>query len=274
MASLYILSLITAATSVLAIAGSPNVYAQNIRTPCHGDTLADNFCCSLSPARVLQSQVWDTRPVAGPLDSWTIHGLWPASLPFKCDTNRTYTNITQLLHHAGAEETLHEMNKYWVAAEGTNEKFWEDQWAGHGTCFSTLDPACFSEYDRAEEAIVYFQRTISLFKTLPTYEWLREAGIVPSYSRKYELAGIQAVLEKHHGAPVTFRCAGKRLHEIGYHFNVTGSLQFGDFESTSATGQWGECPDEVLYEPKGETRKATFNFDTFHPHTAMDVEDL
>ncbi|KAF4972303.1 hypothetical protein FSARC_1082 [Fusarium sarcochroum] len=278
MTSIQILSLIAAATSVVAIAGSPNVYANKLRDPCQKSTSEENTCCSLYPTRLLQTQVWDTRPVAGPLDSWTIHGLWPShgdgSLPSNCDTNRTYTNITQILNHAGAESTVDEMNKIWVAAEGTNDELWEEQWAGHGTCFSTLNPECFIDYDVAEEAVLYFQKAVSLFKRLPTYEWLRDADIVPSYSTTYNLTEIQGALEKQHGSRVSLRCAGKRLQEIGYHFNVTGTLQTGDFTTAGAIGAWDDCPEQVLYEPKGETKKATFNFETFHTHTAADVEDL
>lgn len=34
-------------------------------------------CCLESPGGLLlQTQFWDTDPVTGPTDSWTIHGLW------------------------------------------------------------------------------------------------------------------------------------------------------------------------------------------------------
>ncbi|WZH43330.1 ribonuclease T2-like protein [Fusarium acuminatum] len=278
MASLQILSLITAATSVVALAGTPNVYAGGRRSSCYDDTAADNTCCYLSPARLLQTQVWDTRPVTGPLDSWTIHGLWPihndGSLPTNCDTNRTYTNITQILYHAGAEETIDEMNNLWESPDGDNDKLWQDEWATHGTCFSTLDPACYTNYEVTEEAVPYFKKAVSLFKRLPTYDWLRDVGIIPSYSMLYHLSDIQSALEKQHGSRVSLRCAGQRLQEIGYHFNVTGTLQNGFFTDSGAIGDWGDCPKLVLYEPKGESKKAVFKFETFHPHTAADVEDL
>ncbi|KAF9767743.1 hypothetical protein IL306_015052 [Fusarium sp. DS 682] len=278
MASFQILSLITAATFVVALAGTPNVYASGRRSSCYDDNAADNTCCCLSPARLLQTQVWDTRPITGPLDSWTVGGLWPihndGSLPTNCDTNRTYTNITQILYHAGAEETIDDMNKLWESPDGDNDELWQAQWAKHGTCFSTLSPECFSHYEVSEEAVPYFQKTMSLFKRLPTYEWLRDEGIIPSYSMLYQLSDIQATLEDHHGSRVTLRCEGQRLREVGYHFNVTGTLQDGFFTDSGAISDLGDCPELVLYEPKGETKKAIFNFETFHPHTAADVEDL
>ncbi|KAH7193323.1 ribonuclease T2-like protein [Fusarium flagelliforme] len=279
MSSFQILSLLAAATSVVALAGTPNVYAGSRRGSCYGEASADDTCCYLSPARLLQTQVWDTRPVSGPFDSWTIHGLWPihnnGSIPTSCDTNRTYTNITQILHHAGAESTIDEMNKVWESADGDNEKFWQDQWVSHGTCFSSLNRECYGRhYEEAEEAVPYFQKAVSIFKRLPTYDWLRDAGIIPSYSMFYHLSDIQAALEQQHGSRVSLRCAGQRLHQIGYHFNVTGTLQDGYFTDSGAIGDWDDCPELVLYEPKGETKKAVFKFETFHPHTATDVEDL
>ncbi|WXC57155.1 hypothetical protein SNK03_003077 [Fusarium graminearum] len=279
MSSLQILSLFTAATSVVALAGTPNVYANSRRGSCYGEASSDDACCYLSPARLLQTQVWDTRPVSGPLDSWTIHGLWPihndGSIPHNCDTNRTYTNITQILYHAGAEDIVEEMNKLWESADGDNEGLWQDQWVAHGTCFSSLNRECYGRnYEEAEEAVPYFQKTVSLFKRLPTYEWLRDAGIIPSYSMLYQLSDIQEALERQHGSRVSLRCAGQRLHEIGYHFNVTGTLQDGYFTDSGAIGHWNDCPDLILYEPKGESKKAIFKFETFHPHTSTDVEDL
>ncbi|KAL5585218.1 hypothetical protein FOVSG1_014607 [Fusarium oxysporum f. sp. vasinfectum] len=278
MSSFQILSVITAATSVVALAGTPNVYAGSRRGSCYDDAAADDTCCYSSPARLIQTQVWDTRPVTGPLDSWTVGGLWPihndGSLPTHCDTNRTYTNITQILYHAGAEDTIDDMNQLWESPDGDNDELWQDQWAKHGTCFSTLSPECFSHYEVSEEAAPYFKKAMSLHKRLPTYDWLRDDGIVPSYSMFYRLSDIQDTLEDHHGSRVSLRCAGQRIREIGYHFNVTGTLQDGFFTDSGAFGDLGDCPELVLYEPKGETKKAIFNFETFHPHTAADVEDL
>lgn len=67
MSSFRILSLITAATSVVALAGTPNVYAGSRRGSCYDAAAAEDTCCYSSPARMVQTQVWDTRPVTGPL---------------------------------------------------------------------------------------------------------------------------------------------------------------------------------------------------------------
>jgi ribonuclease T2 len=44
---------------------------------CHNTTVVENLCCFNAPGgQLLQTQFWDTHPVTGPVDSWTLHGLW------------------------------------------------------------------------------------------------------------------------------------------------------------------------------------------------------
>jgi len=75
------------------------------------------------------------------------------------------------------------MNTYWISDDSTNEVFWEHEWGKHGTCISTLDPNCYTDYQPTEEVPDFFNRTVSLFQSLPTYTWLSAAGITPSNSK-------------------------------------------------------------------------------------------
>lgn len=44
---------------------------------CHNNTVVADTCCFNAPGgQLLLTQFWDTKPVTGPEDSWTIHGLW------------------------------------------------------------------------------------------------------------------------------------------------------------------------------------------------------
>ena len=46
---------------------------------CHNNTAVADTCCFNAPGgQLLLTQFWDTKPVTGPVDSWTIHGLWYA----------------------------------------------------------------------------------------------------------------------------------------------------------------------------------------------------
>ena len=49
----------------------------NPQLSCHNTTAVANLCCFNAPGgTLLQTQFWDTNPVSGPDNSWTIHGLW------------------------------------------------------------------------------------------------------------------------------------------------------------------------------------------------------
>ena len=59
---------------------------------CHNTTRQTDLCCFNAPGgQLLQTQFWDTNPVSGPADSWTVHGLWyvdrmeQARHPSPCD---------------------------------------------------------------------------------------------------------------------------------------------------------------------------------------------
>lgn len=86
-----------------------------------------------------------------------------------CDMNRQYTNITAILQSYGATTLLNYMNTYWKDQAGDDENFWEHEWGKHGTCISTLDPNCYTNYTPQEEVLDYFNSTVQLFQTLDSY---------------------------------------------------------------------------------------------------------
>jgi len=49
----------------------------NAQLSCHNTTIVENLCCFNAPGgQMLQTQFWDYSPSTGPVDSWTVHGLW------------------------------------------------------------------------------------------------------------------------------------------------------------------------------------------------------
>jgi ribonuclease T2 len=149
------------------------------------------------------------------------------------------------------KKTVSYMDKYWVSQDGNDESLWEHEFNKHGTCISTLEPSCYTNYETGAEAADYVKKTISLFKTLPTYKWLAEAGIKPSKTKTYTADEIVDALAEHHGARVTIGCSNGSLSEVWYHFNVKGSLQDGQFVSTEPDGSKSSCPDSgIKYAPK------------------------
>lgn len=211
---------------------------------------------------MLLVQLWDTDPSTGPTDSWTIHGLWPdncdGTYDTYCDTSREYTNITAILEYYGQTELLDYMNTYWVSDSQSNEDFWEHEWAAHGTCISTLETDCYLGYTTGEELVDFFQKTVDLFKSLDTYQFLSDAGIVPSETTTYTSAEIYDALTSAYGYNVTIECEDDAIYEVEYYYNVEGSVQKGEFVETSPDDDSSSCPSTgVKYLPKTSTSSTT-----------------
>ncbi|KAF2144502.1 uncharacterized protein K452DRAFT_325066 [Aplosporella prunicola CBS 121167] len=245
------------------VRGGTPLTCSNPQLSCQNNTVVEDLCCFNYPGgQMLQTQFWDTHPVTGPVDSWTIHGLWPdhcdGTFDASCDSSRSYSNISDILTAFGETETLTFMEKYWKDYKGDDASFWYHEWAKHGTCISTLSPKCYDDYVPTQEVPDFFQKTVELFKSLPSYEWLSEAGITPSSSKTYTFAEIQKVLSAKHGNEVTLGCKGGALNEIWYHFDVRGSVVTGEFVSAEPDGTKSSCPKTgIKYLPKGSSGNPT-----------------
>ena len=239
-------------TSTTALGGAPPT-CTNPQTSCQNTTAVADLCCFNAPGgQLLQTQFWDTNPPTGPSDSWTVHGLWlvrsdqisedmtesltecrpdhcDGTYDQYCDQNRQYTNISSIISAAGATDLLNYMNTYWKDYQGNDESFWEHEWGKHGTCISTLEPSCYTGYSPQEEVVDYFQKAVDLFKTLDSYSFLSASGILPSTTKTYTSAEIQAALTKPRGHAVAIQCQNGELDEIWYFYNVKGSVQTGQF---------------------------------------------
>lgn len=222
------------------------------QTPYHGQ---DKCCFNYPGGQLLQTQFWDADPAVGPVDSWTIHGLWPdhcnGGFDQYCDPKRRYSNISLILTDSGRGDLLDDMRTFWKDFRGDDPNLWEHEWNKHGTCISTLETHCYDIYYPQQEVVDYFDKTVELFHQLPTHEILSGAGIVPSYTETYSLHEIQDTLSKAHGAEVTVRCHRHSLNEVWYFFNVAGPLQTGKFVPSNPDGQSSNCPAKgIRYQPK------------------------
>jgi ribonuclease T2 len=62
------------------------------------------------------------------------------------------------------------MSTYWKDYKGDDPNLWEHEWNKHGTCVSTLETHCYSDYYPQQEVVDYFDKTVELFHDLPTFE--------------------------------------------------------------------------------------------------------
>ncbi|KAI0450979.1 ribonuclease T2 [Xylaria acuta] len=219
-------------------------------------------CCVNKPGGLfLQPQFWDTDPVTGPDDSWTIHGLWPdncdGTYEENCDSSREYSDLTSILEDNGKSDLVSYMKEYWQSNDGTPESFWEHEWSTHGTCVSTISPDCYSDYTEGQEAADYFQVAVDLFKTLDTYSALSSAGITPSSSKTYTSSEILDALEGVTGKAAVIQCSSGELYQIYYGFFVNGPLQNADFVPATIVGQSSNCPSSgIKYLPKSGNKRS------------------
>lgn len=195
---------------------------------------------------------------------WTLHGLWPdrcdGSYPQFCDNSMQLHNITSSLLAAGETDLYQAMSTVWLDNRGHNEHFWQHEWNKHGSCYSTLKPACQADSsesgsENVDTMIDYFSRILNTYNRFPTYEFLANRGITPSSTHTYKLADIKHALKEAFGYAPTIKCdgGGNKVHEVWYSFNLEGPLVSGTLlprEQVSADS----CSQDVYYLPKHQSR--------------------
>ena len=96
----------------------------------------------------------------------------------------------------------------------------QQEWAAHGTSYSTLEPACVPPGSpTGAEAVAFFEQRVALFQTLPTHNWLEKEGITPSTTQTYTLSQLNSARSAASG--VHYRPAGPKIrHYIIYGFRL------------------------------------------------------
>ena len=196
--------------------------------------------------------------------------MWPdncdGSYEQYCDVNRENTHIRDTLLSYGQNDLVSYMNVYWKVSvltrlrvrlistqdyQGDDESFWEHEWDKHGTCISSLEPGCFNNYTKDQELVIYFQKAVGLFQTLPTYEWLAADGIYPSLTKTYTLAQMESALTNAYGHEVNVNCNNGVFDEVWYHYESQGGIASGDIIPADPVGSGSTCPATgIKYYPK------------------------
>lgn len=174
------------------------------------------------------------------------------------------------------------MNTYWLSNSESAEAFWEHEWSTHGTCISTIEPSCYSNYQAGEEAVAFFQVVVDLFKSLDTYtvrserylheinepfsqahhanndaQVLSNAGIVPSNTATYTSSQITKAISASFGQTPVILCSGSTMYQIYYGFVTNGPLADGAFVPTAINGQSSNCPSTGIKYPLKSGAAAT-----------------
>lgn len=116
---------------------------------------------------------------------------------------------TPLLSRLGKFDLLAFMNARFKSYRYPDWDLWQHEYSKHATCFSTFDAGnngtsdCYGpEYANATEQSVveYYEATVAAELQYPTYQWLKNATIVPSNETSYNFSQIESVLTKASGA--------------------------------------------------------------------------
>ncbi|KAM0749163.1 ribonuclease T2 [Meredithblackwellia eburnea MCA 4105] len=238
---------------------------ENPGPSCPEDPSADKCCVNSPGSYFAQTQFWDASPPIGPVDSWTEHGLWadyctedPHNWPYDCDSKRFHTGAELRKILQNETELVDYMEKYWIPDAGSTDSFWSHEWNKHGTCVSTMEPHCYPDYKENEEVVEYFKKAVSIFKSLPTYDWLKEHDIVPSRTKTYTLDQLQAAArDKFEGHEAIWGCRGNQLNQVFWGFITLGPVrENGQFiPADPGSRAVNTCPKTgIVYQPKDGSR--------------------
>lgn len=252
-----------------------------LNTPltCQNETSIDNSCCFEYPGGIfMQTQFWNSKPSKrdlneteivnelGPLDSFTVHGLWPdncdGSYEQFCDSSLFVDDLYHLLNKdKQGEELYQELSKYWKSnIVGNDESLWIHEFNKHGSCINTLKPDCQYNGNKRLTVMQYFNITMNLFHKLDTYDILKKSNIIPSidktYSRK-EL--VDALMKDFDDKKVLIKCNNRNeLQEIWYYHLLNGTILNEQFTPIDSMSKNSNCPmNNIKYYPKGHFPKGS-----------------
>lgn len=265
----------------------------NLPLSCQNYTMIPDSCCFEYPGGIfLQTQFWDYEPSTsnldddqlekelGPLNSFTIHGLWPdncnGGYQQFCNPSAEISDVPSVLNSEQfngnehgleyrGDELLEIMQRYWKGLGGHDESLWVHEYNKHGTCIKTIKPSCYSRWDKEEikqsdqnyqkQAVYdYYRVSYNLYRKLNTSELLSNKGIIPTTERTYSRKEIEdALSDGFYGRQVQLVCdRNHAINEVWYYHQLKGSLLSEQFIPIDSFGRGNSCPQEGIYFfPKG-----------------------
>ncbi|KAI8580453.1 hypothetical protein K450DRAFT_237103 [Umbelopsis ramanniana AG] len=213
---------------------------------------ADGCCVENKSGLVMLAAFWDIH--AGSLYDFTIHGTWSdhcsgGTWDQFCDSAREYQNVTAILQDLGEYQLLQEMNNVWTNSEGSTDSFWAHEWGKHGTCFSTFNPSCYSNYKTGQEMADFFRMTVNFYHKFNVYKALERHNIVPGH--KYKTEQFTKALVKEFGTVPNLQCdyTTGELNAVWLYFHAKGPVRNLELRPTVPNAANG-CNDTIPYPTK------------------------
>ncbi|CAO3588331.1 unnamed protein product [Absidia cylindrospora] len=156
-----------------------------------------------------------------------------------------YPNLDAILQK---NQTLYnDMKTYWPSIRGPLEgiKFWTHVWNKQGTCVSTLDPKCFSNFKDYQDVYGYFGTALQLFHEYDLYAMLNTSSITPGAT--YRVDQLESAIASVVGVKPKISCSGSNtLTEISLAFHVVNGTQYVPTNHT----QRSICRGGNVYYPR------------------------
>lgn len=228
---------------------------------------SDTCCYEGTNGIFLSTQFWDYNPATGEDDEFTLHGLWSdkcsGGYDQYCNPSWEVTNVTEVLLDLGYDSLVSEMRGFWKNQGAADDDLWLHEFNKHGTCMSTVNPECYKK-NAAQYQYVgdYFETAVTLWKNLPTFQFLANAGIAPSETKSWSIDAFQSAIKDCFGYEVYLGCDDNNaLDEVWYFFQLEGSVAKGTFVPIDTVSE-STCKDGFYWYPKGYSPSGSSGNDT------------
>ncbi|GEQ68144.1 hypothetical protein JCM33374_g1811 [Metschnikowia sp. JCM 33374] len=235
----------------------------SIPETCTSSSISNTCCFESQNGVIVQTQYWDYKPSTGPVEEFTLRGLWP----YQCDgtsvqycDNSLNVNTDDVETIVGTQfddqDLLDDMKKYWTSNDLTGSSLWAYEYNKHGSCIGTEHPQCWGDnFEPNENIYEYFRKAVALYASYPTFQYLKSAQIVPSSTQTYTYDQIlEAIKSNVNGIVPLIKCdSNGALHQVGYYHHFIGPLIVQDYiqiDSLATTN----CPSTgIKFLPKASS---------------------
>ncbi|CAR27164.1 hypothetical protein ZYGR_0I04360 [Zygosaccharomyces rouxii] len=185
--------------------------------------------------------------ILGPLNAFTIHGLWESTMRVHAPA---FVDVTKVLQspelnndnslEITGEELLGNLKKYWKDKDGNDEYFWESEYLKHGGSNSSRDV-----YD-------YFKMAYDLYEKLNLMQVLQRNLALPSLESHFRRRTIENIISQgFHNRRIQVLCKRRKdLEEFRFSYKLTGPFELENFRPIDAV--------KVVYPPTCDRRGLRF----------------